>query len=140
MKILLAVDGSEYTRKMLDYVCSNRQLFDPTHTFMLFNAQAPLPPHARSALGATVVNDYYAEEAKKVLEPAIATLSAQGIQAQTQWKVGNVGDTIAAFAQDGRYDMIIMGSHGHGSLARLVMGSVTTQVLAQCGVPVLLIR
>ena len=33
-----------------------------------------------------------------------------------------------------------MGCHGHGSLARLVMGSVTTQVLAQCGVPVLLIR
>ena len=140
MKILLAVDGSDYTRKMLDYVCSNRQLFDPSHTFVLFNAQAPLPPHARSALGANVVNDYHVEEARKVLEPALATLAGQGLQAQSQWKVGPVGDTIAAFAQEGRFDLIIMGSHGHGSLARLVMGSVSTQVLAQCGVPVLLIR
>ena len=92
------------------------------------------------ALGSGVVQEYYSEEAKKVLEPAVASLEQQGAKAQTSWKVGPVGDTIAAAAEEGRYDMIIMGSHGHGSLARLVMGSVTTQVLAQCGVPVLLIR
>jgi nucleotide-binding universal stress UspA family protein len=33
-----------------------------------------------------------------------------------------------------------MGSHGHRALARLVMGSVTSEVLADCTVPVLLIR
>ena len=38
------------------------------------------------------------------------------------------------------YAMIIMGTHGHGALARLVMGSVTARVLAECTVPVLLIR
>jgi nucleotide-binding universal stress UspA family protein len=140
MKILLAVDGSPYTRKMLEYVCVNRALFDASHQYTLFNAQTPLPPHARSALGSTVVNDYHADEAKKVLEPATASLEAQGLKADCQWKVGSAGDTIAAHAQQNGYDMVIMGSHGHGSLARLVMGSVTTQVLAQCGVPVLLIR
>ena len=36
------VDGSDYTRKMLDYVCGNRQLFDPSHSYTLFNAQPPL--------------------------------------------------------------------------------------------------
>jgi nucleotide-binding universal stress UspA family protein len=33
-----------------------------------------------------------------------------------------------------------MGSHGNGSLVNLVMGSVATQVLALCKVPVLLVR
>jgi len=140
MKILLAVDGSEYTRKMLDYVCTNRALFDASHSYTLLNTQPPLPPHARSALGSKVVNDYYEEEAKKVLEPAMAMVGERGLQAEHLWKVGPAGDTIAAFAKEGGYDMVIMGSHGHGSIARLVMGSVTTQVLAQCGVPVLLIR
>lgn len=140
MKILLAIDGSEYTRKMLDYVSSHRDLFGTSHTYVLFNAQPPLPPHARAALGSTVVHEYHADEATKVLEPALATMTAQGLQAQSVWKVGPVGETIAAFAPEGKFEMIIMGSHGHGSLARLVMGSVTTQVLAQCGVPVLLIR
>jgi nucleotide-binding universal stress UspA family protein len=75
-----------------------------------------------------------------VLDPAAARLKTDGIEAGNQWKVGMAGETIAAFAQEGKYDMVIMGTHGHGSLARLVMGSVTTQVLAHCGVPVLLIR
>jgi nucleotide-binding universal stress UspA family protein len=33
-----------------------------------------------------------------------------------------------------------MGSHGHGSLGKLVMGSVTTKVMAHCQTPVLLVR
>ena len=140
MKILLAVDGSAYTRKMLDYVCANRTLFDASHEYTLFYAQAPLPPHARQHLAASVVQDYYQEEAAKVLDPAVARLSGEGLKANHQWRTGSAGETIAAQAEEGKYDMVIMGTHGHGSLARLVMGSVTTQVLAHCGVPVLLIR
>ena len=140
MKILLAVDGSDYTRKMLDYVCTNRTLFDASHEYVLLNAQAPIPPHAKSVLGAATVQTYHQEEAQKVIEPAQARLEAAGVHATAQWKVGAPGETIAAFAESGRFDMVIMGSHGHGSLARLVMGSVTTEVLARCGVPVLLIR
>ena len=37
-------------------------------------------------------------------------------------------------------DLLVMGTHGHGALGRLVMGSVSTQVLANSHVPVLLVR
>ena len=140
MKILLAVDGSAYTRKMLDYVISNSALFDASHEYTLLNAQPPLPPHARSAVGAGVAQEYYRDESQKVLEPALAALQAKSLRASSTMKIGPPGETIARFAEDGKYDMVIMGAHGHGALARLVMGSVTTQVLAHCGVPVLLIR
>ena len=33
-----------------------------------------------------------------------------------------------------------MGSHGHGTLANLVLGSVATKVMALCSTPVLLVR
>jgi nucleotide-binding universal stress UspA family protein len=33
-----------------------------------------------------------------------------------------------------------MGSHGHGTMANLVLGSVATRVLAACKTPVLLVR
>jgi nucleotide-binding universal stress UspA family protein len=36
--------------------------------------------------------------------------------------------------------MVVMGSHGHGLFGNLVLGSVTTKVLAACKVPVLVIR
>ena len=130
MKILLAVDGSDYTRKMLDYVCGNRALFDASHSYVLFHAQAPLPPHARSALGATAVQKYHEEEALKVLEPALAHLKECGLQATSSWKVGPAGDCIAAVSQDGGYDMVIMGSHGHKSLAQLVIGSLDMALAA----------
>ncbi|MEG0445197.1 MAG: universal stress protein, partial [Comamonas sp.] len=44
------------------------------------------------------------------------------------------------YAQEGQYDLIVMGTHGHSALGRLVMGSVSSQVLAGCTIPVLLIR
>ncbi len=53
---------------------------------------------------------------------------------------GSAADYIAVAAQKGRFDLIMMGSHGQGSLANLVMGSVATKGIAHCKTPVLLIR
>jgi nucleotide-binding universal stress UspA family protein len=49
-------------------------------------------------------------------------------------------DCIAEAARKGGYDLMMMGSHGHGSLGNLVLGSVATKVLASAVTPVLLIR
>jgi nucleotide-binding universal stress UspA family protein len=43
-------------------------------------------------------------------------------------------------ADTGKFDMLVMGSHGHGVFGNLVMGSVATQVLSQSKVPVLMVR
>lgn len=139
MKILLAVDGSDYTGKMLDYV-TRQPLFDERHDYTLFNAQAPLPPHAASAVGASAARDYHKDEARKVLEPALARLREHGYRAGSVWRTGAAGETIAQFAAEERHDLIVMGTHGYGALGRLIMGSVATQVLANCTVPVLLVR
>lgn len=37
-------------------------------------------------------------------------------------------------------DLICMGSHGHGSIAQMLMGSVATKVLSLCDIPVLVHR
>ena len=53
-----------------------------------------------------------------------------------------MADAIAKLADgdgDG-FDLPVMGSHGHGNLVNLVMGSVATQVLASCKMPVPLVR
>lgn len=43
-------------------------------------------------------------------------------------------------AESGKFDLLMMGSHGYSALGNLVMGSVATKVLAGCKVPVLLVR
>jgi len=140
MKILLAVDGSAYTKKMLAYLTTHDVLFSSSNSYTVFTAQAALPPRARAAVGKDIVDHYYAEEAEKVLAPVSKFLTRHGIDAKSDWKVGPIGPTIARFADSGKFDLLIMGSHGHGALANLVMGSVATSVLAHSKVPVLLVR
>lgn len=140
MKILLAVDGSPYTKKMLAYLTTHEELTTGTHTYSAITVQSALPPRARAALGKETVEAYYAEEADKVLNPVCEYLQRHNVTPARIVKVGPAGESIAKEAVEGKYDLVIMGTHGHGSLGKLVMGSVSTQVLANCEVPVMLIR
>ncbi|MDR0216478.1 MAG: universal stress protein [Comamonas sp.] len=140
MKILLAVDGSAYTQKMLAYLTSHQEMLGTGHEYTIITVQPLLPPRARAALGKDVVEQYYDEESTKILQPVQEFLKGRGVQVQSISKVGPIADTIIKEAQDGKFDLIAMGTHGHGALGRLVMGSVSSQVLAGCTIPVLLIR
>lgn len=139
MKILLAVDGSPYTKRMLAYLTTH-ELFTQGNDYTAFTVQPVLPPRARAAVGKEIVDQYYSEEAEKILAPVSKFLLRHGIDAKSSWKTGHAGETIAKFADSGKFDLLIMGSHGHGTLVNLVMGSVATAVLAHCKVPVLLVR
>lgn len=140
MKILLAVDGSSHTQKMLAYLTTHPALFGPQHAYTCFTAVAPLPPRARAAVGAEIAHGHYLDEIANVTTPVLAYLAQHGITAEVAHQVGSAGEWIAKTAIDGQFDLVVMGSHGHGALANLVMGSVVTQVLAHCTVPVLLVR
>ena len=140
MKILLAVDGSPYTKKMLAYLTTHLEVFSPDNEFTVFSVQVPLPPRARAAVGAEVANAYYADEAQKVTTPVVKFLKRHGIEPKVVHKTGSPGDLIAKQADAGKADLVMMGSHGHSALGNLVMGSVATQVPAHCKAPVLLVR
>lgn len=140
MKILLAVDGSEFTKKMLAYLATHEELFGASNKYTLITVQPQLPPRARAAVGKEVVEAYQREEAEKVLAPVSTFLARHGIDAKSITKIGHAGEIISKAAESGKFDLLVMGSHGHGTLGNLVMGSVATQVLAHCKVPVLLVR
>ena len=140
MKILLAVDGSAYTKKMLAYLATHEELFAPSNSFTLLTVQPQLPVHARRVVGKEATDNYYREESEKVLGPATQFLVRHGINPKSVAKVGHAGETICKVAESGKFDMVVMGSHGHGVFGNLVMGSVATQVLSQSKVPVLMVR
>ena len=140
MKIMLAVDGSDYTRRMLDYLVAHKESLGAANTFTVFYAVLPVPHRAAAFAGPDIVRSYYDDDAKIVLDPIRAFFARHAIEARFIHKVGHPADEIASFADAGKFDLLVMGSRGHGALANLVVGSVATKVLARCGVPVLLVR
>jgi nucleotide-binding universal stress UspA family protein len=140
MRILLAVDGSDYTKRMISYLGAHRDAWVSGHSFTVFYVVIPVPHRAAAFAGPDLVHGYYEDDARVVLEPVRALLAEQGIQAKAVHKVGHPADEIASYAESGKFDLLIMGSHGVGALKNLVLGSVATKVLAKCTVPVLLVR
>lgn len=140
MKILLAVDGSPYTKKMLAYLTTHPELFGTHNEFTVFTVVLPLPPRARAAVGSDIAQGYYDEESEKVTTPIVTFLERHQMTLKVEHAVGHPGEAIANAAEQGGFDLLMMGSHGHSALGNLVMGSVATQVLAHCKVPVLLVR
>ena len=124
MKILLAIDGSSYTKKMLAYLVTHEETFTANNNeFTLFTAHPALPARARTALGKSVVDQYHAEDAERVLAPVSKFLLRHGIDARSVWKVGQAGEAIANFAQAGKFDLVLMGSHGHGAFTNLALAA-----------------
>lgn len=140
MKILVAVDGSPYTKRMLAYLAAHDEWLGPQHQYTVFHGVLAVPHRAAAFVDRQVVKGYYDAEAQVVFKPIRTFFQKQGIDATFVHKVGQPADAIARLAESGRFDLVAMGSHGHGVLANLVLGSVATKVLAQCTTPVLLVR
>jgi nucleotide-binding universal stress UspA family protein len=140
MKILVPVDGSPYTKHMLAYLSEHEEWLSGTNQYTLLHVVPAVPPRAAAALDKDVVKAYYESEAEKVFKPIRAFFKKKDVPIEYVSKVGHAADHIAALADKGKFDLLVMGSHGHSALGNLVMGSVTTKVMAHCKTPVLLVR
>ena len=140
MKILLAVDGSPFTKKMLAYVAAHDEWLGARHQYTVVHVAPKIPPHAASFLAREAVDGYYADESEKVFKPIRTFFGKHGLPAEFVGLSGHAGETIAKMAEKGSFDLLMMGSHGHGQLGNLVMGLVATRIVAACRVPVLLVR
>ena len=139
MKILLAIDGSLVTKRMLNYVAAHDELFGPSHDYTVLNVVAPVPGYAARFLDQQVLDDYYREEAERAFKPIRNMAELQHWKLRLIHLHGHAAEVIATVAENERCDLVVLGTHGHSSLGNAVLGSVATGVLARCKRPVLLI-
>lgn len=141
MKILFCVDGSPQSLVALDTLVKSFAYFRETPSLTLISVHPPVPYKAAvAAVGHDAVQRYYDEENAAALAGARELLTARGIPFDAESRVGAPVEEIVKRAEDGQFTMIAMGTHGHTALANLVMGSVTTGVVARSKVPVLLLK
>lgn len=76
---------------------------------------------------------------KQELRRLVDDLRSEGINADAYMKEAPIVSGILEFVHRHDCDLVILGSHGHGALARLILGSVTEGVVREADLPVLVV-
>lgn len=104
-------------------------------------------PHAvemAKLFGARVMVLHATSAADEAPEEAVAEIAErfrlEGIDTTTLVEPGNPAETILSACRSRAVDLAVMSTHGRGGLSRLVLGSVTEQVLREARVPLLVVR
>lgn len=139
MKIVLAADGSKFTKKALAFLVTHETIRE-SDELVVIHVQSPLSPRVKAMLGAAAVREYHRSEAERVLKPIRTFLDKHGIPSRTEWTVGAVAPEVVRLARKEKAHVIVAGTHGHGLLGRAVLGSVAQKLVTEADVPVLLVR
>lgn len=140
MKILFAADGSKYTKKALAFLVNHEDLAGADGEVVGLNVQAPVPGRVKTMLGSANVSAYHEEESQKVLAPIERFLKRHKMSFKTLAVVGSPTAEILRAAKREKAHLIVMGTHGQGLLSRALIGSVAQRVVAECDIPVLLVK
>ena len=122
---MVTLDGSEAAEKALPYAYGIAKQFGSE--VILFSVPAGVDEAIK------------AEQMEQYLSVIAAALDEQGIKVRMLIEGAAVARSIVAAGDKEDVDLIIMTSHGSGSLDRLLTGSVTERVIYRANRPVLIV-
>ena len=138
--LLVPVDGSPPSLRALDYAIAEAKALGAGAVIHLVNVQPPVPSAVSDFVGHKGIDEFHREEAEKEIADARQKLVASGVTHRTSFLVGSPGEAIAHYAKTTTVDEVIMGRRGLNRLTGLLLGAVSTRVLALVDQPVTLIK
>ncbi len=157
-KILYATDLSETARHAARYACSMGKSYGAEVSVM--HVIPDIIEHLSTEVGINLADhmkksqleDFHKkgiESAKQAVFQRIRETSKNVLAEIPQCplseekvivKVGNPAKQIVSAGKKGGFDMIIMGTHGHGKLEERVIGSIANDVIRKSDIPVMVVR
>ncbi len=140
-RILVPVDLTVGSRAIIDYALQIARPFNAS--IELMHAWEPpqyvAPDLLVSAPGwnPQSLEKTALDAARKELESLLSQMEAPPQSLSQRLEVGEPGAAILRVAEEGGFDLIIMGTHGRRGLPRLLLGSVAQKVIARAPCPVL---
>lgn len=131
-KILVAVDGSEYSKKALDFACELAAKFNAS-LHIVHVPQGAAADRVMVLGGASVMihagREQIEKAGRKLIEAAqeIAEENLPG-RVSTELRGGDPAVEIVASAQETAADCVVIGSRGLGDFGGLLLGSVSHKV------------
>ncbi len=146
MKILVVIDKSEEAQTALKYTCNLMKHFTATVDALYVKpdlaqivAESTYAPFTTRA----DVEKDIETEAEKVIDSILGTCdlcAGTKLRCKPLVTEGEPTDEILAWANEGEYDMIVLGFHRNSFLQGIVLGGVHAKILQQATQPVLILR
>ncbi len=138
-KILIATDGSEYTKNSIDHgleLAKNTE----ARVYVIYvidtAAFASIPMDAAWESMYALLKQEGDEATRYVAEKA----EAEGVQVERNTVEGHPAEEIIKYAEKNSINLIVMGTLGKSGLDRFLLGSVAEKVVRTSKIPVLVVR
>jgi len=140
MKILVAVDNSKYSEAAVHAI--NHYFKPQTVEVRVLHVLTPVVLTAVPQMSRNYAPELeqQAKQARALVDNYVQPLRAAGYAAESAVETGDVRETIIDFAARVHADLILLGSHGHKGMGRLLLGSVAESVVRHATCSVLVVR
>lgn len=141
--ILVPVDGSVNSERALSYAaylalqCSAS--IGILHVVNLSSAVAAIGHVGTGGYIPDRVLDDIQEAGQSVIDEALKKIPPE-VEAKGFLEIGSPKDIVVTFCAEKKYDLVIMGSRGLGTIEQLVLGSVSSYVLYHSNCPVMVVK
>lgn len=138
-KILVPVDGSDNSLRALDQALFIAKIAGSTVTAMHV-IESPPTVYVESQKVLNELMSKFRTESAKILDKCKQIAENSGIKIETVIAEGDAASNITGFANKEGFDVIVIGSRGHGKFKEVVLGSVSNKVLHHVKCSVLIVR
>ena len=141
-KVLVPLDGSTLAESVLPHVGSIAECCQSEITFLRVVEPAIYSDstHILEWQALDRINEENRKAADQYLTELLARVHYNSGEVHKVVITGKPTDTITNYARQNDTDLIILTTHGHSGVSRLVWGSVTDHILRMVGIPILVIR
>ena len=137
-RILVPTDFSETAGRALEYGRDLAKVFGAALHVLNVIPDPMTQPWAGEASGIVIpdlLKTWQAEAERRLSE-----LKPAEVPAERATRVGHAFVEIVRYAKEHDIDLIVMGTHGRGAVAHMLLGSVAEKVVRKAPCPVLTVR
>ena len=136
MKILVPLDGSEYSNKALLQACDLARTSKASVT-TIYVVEKSVPINLLDRKEYLKILRNFGD---KVQKKAKNTALGKGIDVKQVMKEGNVVNEITKYAKNEKINLIVVGNKGLGATARFFLGSVSNKLANNSPCSVLIVK
>lgn len=139
MSILAAIDFSSVTRAVLEEL---PRLAGPEEEVVLLHVAEADPSFVGIDAGPDAAREAWEKEfreEREMLDEAAVDLRSMDVRVRAVMARGAIAEEILRVAEEAGARLIVLGSHGHGLLYNVLVGSAAESVIKDAELPVLLV-